>query len=67
VHKREVLFSSITTRGGLGSDGSGFRKNRCPAVEIRFMDYPSVDRHGSVESVGRVGRVGWAGRSVGFN
>jgi hypothetical protein len=41
-------------RGGHGSDGSGFGENRCPSIEIRFMDYPSVDRHGSVGQVERI-------------
>ena len=33
----------VVSRGGLGSDGSGFGKNCCPFVEIRFTDYPSVN------------------------
>ena len=50
-------------RGGHGSDRSGFGENRCLSVEIRFMDYPSVNH--LLIGTGRSGRL--AGRLVGFN
>ncbi len=45
-----------------GGHGSGFRENRCLSVEIRFMDYPSVNH--LLIGTGRLVRLGG---SVGFN
>ena len=54
--------SSSTARGGFGSGGSGIGQIRCPSVENKLTDNPSVDRFG------RVGRLsGFGGRVVGFN
>jgi hypothetical protein len=41
-------------RGGFGSGGSGIGQNRCPSVENKFTDNPSVNR----PLIGSGGRVG---------
>jgi hypothetical protein len=52
-------------RGGFGSDGSGIEQNRCPSVEIRITDNPSVNH--PLIGTGRTGRLGdRTGRLVGF-
>ena len=43
--------------------GSSIGQNRCPFVENKLTDNPSVDRFGSVEQVWQVD----VGRVVGFN
>ena len=32
------------SRGGFGSGGSGIGQNRCPSIENKFTDNPSVNR-----------------------
>jgi hypothetical protein len=47
----------VKTRGGFGSDGSGFGQIRCPSVENKLTDYPSANRP-LIGSGGRVWRAG---------
>jgi hypothetical protein len=49
-----IITMIVMMQGVRGGHGSGFGENRCPSIEIRFMDYPSVDRHGSVGQVERI-------------
>ena len=55
-------FGDLWVGVGSGRVGSGIGQIRCPSVENKFTDNPSVDRFG------RVGRLnGFSGRVVGFN
>jgi hypothetical protein len=45
---------NVLGRGGFGSGGSGIGQNRCPFVENKFTDNPSVNRL----LIGSGGRVG---------
>ncbi len=55
-----MLNLVVNGRGGFGSGGSGIEQNRCPSVEIRITDNPSVNR--PLIGTGRTGRlVGFRG------
>ena len=62
-------FKRIPCRGGFGLDGSGIGQNRCPSVENKFTNNPSVNR--PLICLGRLGQLsgfgGWmSGRWLGL-
>ena len=44
IGERRAMNGLIVNRGGFGSDGSGIGQNRCPSIENKFTDNPSVNR-----------------------
>ncbi len=53
--------NTVLVRGGFGSDRLGIGQNRCPSVENKFTDNPSVNRPliGSGQSGRLSGFGGW--------
>ena len=60
---RNKIYLVPATRGGFGSGGSGIGQNRCPSIENKFTDNPSVNRL----LIGSSDRVGWAGLAGGWS